>query len=962
MTFKRLVIAAGLWLAAMSATAQVSPFVVTNTNDSGLGSLRAAILAVNSSCLSAPTNPTVTFNIPGTGPFRIQPLSPLPTIVCPSSIDGYTQPLASPNTQTGGSTDATILIELDGSLCSIRTLPCTSAGLDVQANGVTISGLSIHSFGGPGISFTTPANIFGFLSVFGNFIGTDPGGVTSLGNKVAGIDVVSGFIQVGDLTPANRNLITGNNGPGVNVQSGADFSVINNLIGGRRDGVGGVGNNGAGIASASVFSNNTVAANYIRFNASAGVLVTGAAPNISGPPPANPSIFNNGGKGIDYPGGAPFAPPVVTSFVYDPVANTTTINAQAPASSLLAPNLVDFYHNSAMPPFGEGELFVGRGNVDATGLATVTVPGQAKFVTATFTSCGDGCFGTSEFSLADFPPTLSITFTPDPLNRGSTGTLTLVLQNPNKVRQLGLVGFSFGLPGGLQIGPESAGADCAAGFSLAGASSTVAAASNVTLAPNTTCTITAPVTATGAAGTINIPAGSVTVNSNAGPGTNSAASLVVTAGAVQFSPASVAFPRQNVGTTSPPQTVTLTNIGNGALDIASIVATGDFGYTGCGFPLSLPPGASCTLSITFSPQANGPLAGSISVTSNAVASPSVLPLSGTAVNGPTPGISVQPFSLGLGPIRIGSSVSGGITIFSNGSAPLAISGISVSGAFFSQSNNCPATLAVGATCDITVTYSPAAIGTDTGQVVILSNGDPPTVTVNLTGTSVAFLPPALSVASPVDFGPQVINTTTRHTLDLGNTGEQPLDITALRVLGGPFRLEGACGSIQPGTLCSVTIVFEPTSIGTFRGTLSIVSNDARGTVSVDMLGQGIAVPRAEIDVAPDGIGFANQLITTRSATQTVTVRSVGTAPLNIGGIATTGPFFITANGCGGALPPGGQCQLAVGFLPAAPGAAQGRLTVTSDAVAGRGFASLTGTGCRFYSIAGMRNLQRVCAP
>ncbi|HET9652815.1 MAG TPA: right-handed parallel beta-helix repeat-containing protein, partial [Usitatibacter sp.] len=436
---KRLVIGAALLAASVSAFAQAPFPAVTNTNDAGPGSLRQAILDVNASCLSAPQNLTVSFAIAGTGPFRIQPLSPLPTITCPGTIDGYTQAGSSPNSATDGTTNAVIQIELDGSLCNVRGLPCNNPGLDVQANGVTISGLAIHSFAGPGIGFTTPQIIFGILTVNGNFIGTDPGGSSSLGNAVAGIDVVSGQLSAGDLLPANRNLITANKGPGINVQSGASFSVNNNLIGGRRDGTSGAGNSGAGIATASVFSNNTVAANYIRFNGGSGVLVTGAAPNISGPPPANPSIFGNGGPGIDYPAGAPIAPPTITSFVYDPVSNTTTINATAPASSLLFPNIVDFYHNAAMPPFGEGQLFVARGNVDANGRVTVTVPGQATFVTATFTSCGDGCFGTSPFSLADFPPTLAIAFAPNPLNFGNVGTVSMVLQNPNKTRTLGLV-------------------------------------------------------------------------------------------------------------------------------------------------------------------------------------------------------------------------------------------------------------------------------------------------------------------------------------------------------------------------------------------------------------------------------------------------------------------------------------------------------------------------------------------
>ena len=96
-----------------TVTIQVNPktWVVTNTNDSGPGSLRQAILNANLSN-SAPPD-TIKFNIPGTGPFLISPLSALPTITHPTIIDGYTEPGASVNTLAQGE-NAVILIRLDG--------------------------------------------------------------------------------------------------------------------------------------------------------------------------------------------------------------------------------------------------------------------------------------------------------------------------------------------------------------------------------------------------------------------------------------------------------------------------------------------------------------------------------------------------------------------------------------------------------------------------------------------------------------------------------------------------------------------------------------------------------------------------------------------------------------------------------------------------------------------------------
>ncbi len=89
-----------------------TPFVFTvlNTNDSGTGSLRQAILDANSM-----GGGTINFNIPGSGVHTISPMTVLPTITQTVTIDGYTQPGSSANTNppTMG-INAVILIQLSG--------------------------------------------------------------------------------------------------------------------------------------------------------------------------------------------------------------------------------------------------------------------------------------------------------------------------------------------------------------------------------------------------------------------------------------------------------------------------------------------------------------------------------------------------------------------------------------------------------------------------------------------------------------------------------------------------------------------------------------------------------------------------------------------------------------------------------------------------------------------------------
>ena len=166
-------------------------FVVTNTNDSGPGSLRQAILGANAD----PGPENITFQI-GTGLQTINVggsgLGALPTITGQVNIDGTTQPgyVGVP------------LIELNGAGAG-----STASGLSFSAGANTVKGLVINRFGGSGIAlpFSQGNNV-----IQGNYIGTDASGTVDLGNR-EGVRISTSFSNViGGTTPAARNIISGN--------------------------------------------------------------------------------------------------------------------------------------------------------------------------------------------------------------------------------------------------------------------------------------------------------------------------------------------------------------------------------------------------------------------------------------------------------------------------------------------------------------------------------------------------------------------------------------------------------------------------------------------------------------------------------------------------------------------------------------------------------------------------------
>ncbi|MBC3839933.1 choice-of-anchor D domain-containing protein [Streptacidiphilus sp. 4-A2] len=94
------------------------------------------------------------------------------------------------------------------------------------------------------------------------------------------------------------------------------------------------------------------------------------------------------------------------------------------------------------------------------------------------------------------------------------------------------------------------------------------------------------------------------------------------------STSSLTFAGQTVGSSSATQTVSVSNGGSAAAAIGSVTATGDFSQSNtCGS--SLAAGASCTVSVTFTPTAAGTRTGTLSVASNDPASPLTVPLTGT---------------------------------------------------------------------------------------------------------------------------------------------------------------------------------------------------------------------------------------------------------------------------------------------------------------------------------------------
>jgi titin len=247
-------------------TAVGMTFTVTNTNDSGLGSLRQAILDVNNN----PGASMIAFNISSSGVPAIKPqtldnsVSAFPIVIRSVTVDGTTQ--------------AAGLVEIDGSNFTQRVNGNVINGLIIAGGNSVVRGLVINRFSGDGVF----AAVRGSNVIEGNLFGTDIDGTLALGlSSGLTISQVNGNTVGGTALPA-RNVCSGNFFRGIEISESSDNKVQGNLIGIDRTGTVILGNGESGLAVDCGSTNNVI-----------GGTVTGGRNIISGNEIVGLSIFSS---------------------------------------------------------------------------------------------------------------------------------------------------------------------------------------------------------------------------------------------------------------------------------------------------------------------------------------------------------------------------------------------------------------------------------------------------------------------------------------------------------------------------------------------------------------------------------------------------------------------------------------------------------------------------------------------
>jgi hypothetical protein len=525
-----------------------------------------------------------------------------------------------------------------------------------------------------------------------------------------------------------------------------------------------------------------------------------------------------------------------------------------------------------------------------------------------------GAGGVAQFSLSP----VNLTFSDVALGSGTTQSITLT-NNGNTAITIGSVSTT---------GDFSQTNTCGA-----------------TLASSNSCTISVRFTPTDLGSRL----GTLIITDSA-PGNPHSASLSGTGLAVTkqvfLLQPSLTFQSQAVGTTSRPMTAQFTNAGITALNLTSITASGDFAQTNS-CPSTLQPQVVCTMNVTFTPTAAGTRTGTITIANDATSGNQTITLTGTGTDGGSgPLVAVSPAAVTFANQIVGtSSPVQPITLTNTGASPLSISGVSVNDDF-SQSNGCGSTLAPGAKCTISVTFTPTTVSTHAGMLSINDSAPGSPHAVPLTGKGIAGSPTAptvvLSTPSLVFAAQPVGVLSSPQTVTLTNTGKSQLNIASIGV-EGDFGESDNCGNaVGAGASCTLTLTFTPTAIGTRTGRVTI-TDDA--TNNPQVLALGGTGGSGFVTMSPTYLSFATQAAGTTSASQAVTVQNNGTLPVNILSIAITGDFAETDTCAAQQLTTGGgSCTITITFTPTATGTRTGTVTIVHDAPGSPQTVVLTGVG------------------
>lgn len=296
---------------------------------------------------------------------------------------------------------------------------------------------------------------------------------------------------------------------------------------------------------------------------------------------------------------------------------------------------------------------------------------------------------------------------------------------------------------------------------------------------------------------------------------------------------SMAFGQVIAGSTAT-RTLTIANTGNAPLNVSGI--TYPSGLSGNWNSGAIAAGSSQNVTVTFSPTAAMTLTGNIAIASDATSGTNTIAVSGSAVSASR--IIGLSGDMSFGNATVNTTSTRTLTISNTGNSVLNVTDISYSSSAFTG-NWAGGTISPNSSRAVTVSFTPTAATSYSGTITVNSDRTSGANTISASGTGIAVPTRIISMPATLDFGASPVGGTRMLNLSISNTGNSPLNVTSISY---PSGLSGETNgsSIPSGGSRNITVAFQPDAVGSFGGSINVLSDSTAGSGAVTIFGTGIA--------------------------------------------------------------------------------------------------------------------------
>jgi hypothetical protein len=396
----------------------------------------------------------------------------------------------------------------------------------------------------------------------------------------------------------------------------------------------------------------------------------------------------------------------------------------------------------------------------------------------------------------------------------------------------------------------------------------------------------------------------------------------------------------------------LQNAGSADLHISSIQTGSTITSMGSTCGSTLVAGTECYLTPTAT-SASGTL------TINSDAQPASQTYNPTGLsNSVGPVVLVDASRLNFPPQQNSTTSAGLPLVITNvGSAPVALTSILTFG-YFTQTNNCPGTLAPQSSCTAMVTVSPTTNGTGTSDIgVVYGNGVRSDVYANFMQNPTDGPLLLSSDGYGLAYGNVLVGTTSIvRTVTVTNSGTSAVTVNSPTISGdgaSSFTVtDNTCSGIQlqPKASCVMAVNFQPTAVG--RIAVPMVITGGSSSQTIYLVGTGFVPPSLSITPSSADLG---SLVLGSSATQVFQVSNSTASSIEMTSI-TAGmadgsptPDFSQENTCAATLAPQATCTITVTFTPSVAGTRNGAIHLLINSITNQSV-SITGTGLPIFAV------------